>query len=275
MPKHGPRSRVIACASMLMLGLSATLALSKPLDERAEVAAAALAPLRALIHSDARGLCDAFVPKVAARLAPVTSAQGGCVKRVKALQAEAQPLDTQQRDALRRIRVTHVTLKGNQAIAMIGFDFPLSLTRTNGKWRIATPAAVHLVPCGQWLVRGGTCASGGKVLALAFMTIVRQHGAGRISRIPVPPAVQHAGGRELREFKEGRSVALQTGCLACHRIDEDGNRGPGRPLTHIGSQLSEREIRHALIDPRAPMPSFKELPHRRRHALIRFLTLLK
>jgi hypothetical protein len=93
--------------------------------------------------------------------------------------------------------------------------------------------------------------------------------------IPAPPAVRRAGGRELREFKKGRTAFAAAGCLACHRIGENGNHGPGRALTHIGSQLTERQIRHALVDPTAPMPSFKALPRHKLHALVRFLSLLR
>lgn len=70
-------------------------------------------------------------------------------------------------------------------------------------------------------------------------------------------------------------VAAATGCIACHRIDDQGNHGPGLPLTHIGSKLNEREIRRALRDPHAPMPSFKGMPHHKLSALIRFLSLLR
>lgn len=91
----------------------------------------------------------------------------------------------------------------------------------------------------------------------------------------MPPAVRRTGGRELREFKEGRAVAAQTGCLACHRIGEAGNRRPGGPLGHIGSKLTARQIRHALVDPKAPMPSFKGLPRHKLHVLVRFLSLLR
>jgi hypothetical protein len=90
-----------------------------------------------------------------------------------------------------------------------------------------------------------------------------------------PPAVRRAGGGALREFKEGRAAVAASGCLACHRIGEKGNRGPGPPLTRIGSELTEREIRRALIDPRAPMPSFRGLPPENLHVMIRFLSLLR
>jgi mono/diheme cytochrome c family protein len=95
------------------------------------------------------------------------------------------------------------------------------------------------------------------------------------SAIAAPPAVKRAGGRELAEFKLGRTVMAQSGCLACHRIGGEGNRRPGRPLTNIGSVLSRRAIEHALVDPSAPMPSFKHLPAARFKALVEFLSELR
>lgn len=93
--------------------------------------------------------------------------------------------------------------------------------------------------------------------------------------VPAPPAVRRAGGRELREFRAGRRVTAASGCEACHRIGSQGNRGPGPSLTHVGARLSARQIRHALFAPKPPMPSFRGLPHRKLHALVRFLSLLR
>jgi mono/diheme cytochrome c family protein len=75
--------------------------------------------------------------------------------------------------------------------------------------------------------------------------------------IPVPAAVRRAGRRVVDEFKAGRSVLGRSGCLACHRLDGQGNAGPGPNLAHVGSRLSVRELERALLDPRAPMPSFR------------------
>lgn len=93
--------------------------------------------------------------------------------------------------------------------------------------------------------------------------------------IPPPPSVMRAGGRQLAEFKQGRAVTVESGCLACHRIGSEGNTGPGPALTHIGSKLSPHEIEHALIDPSAPMPSFKHLPRAKFKAVVEFLSDLR
>lgn len=93
--------------------------------------------------------------------------------------------------------------------------------------------------------------------------------------IPPPPSVVHAGGRQLAEFEQGRTVTAQSGCLACHRIGSQGNTGPGPALTHIGSKLSLHGIGHALIDPSAPMPSFRHLPRAKFRAVVQFLSELR
>ena len=96
-------------------------------------------------------------------------------------------------------------------------------------------------------------------------------GGPTLIAVSPPPAVVHAGGRQLAEFEQGRMVTAQSGCLACHRIGQNGNYGPGPDLTHIGSKLSVRGIEHAIIDPTAPMPSFKNLPAAKFKAAVTFL----
>lgn len=95
--------------------------------------------------------------------------------------------------------------------------------------------------------------------------------------IPVAPpsAVSRAGGRTLAQFYLGRSVAAQSGCLACHRIGAAGNRGPGPDLTNVGSMLAPRGIERAILNPTAPMPSFRHLPKAKLRALVTFLSLLR
>lgn len=93
--------------------------------------------------------------------------------------------------------------------------------------------------------------------------------------IEAPPAAARAGGERLAEFKIGRTVAAQSGCLACHRIGYAGNRGPGPDLTHVGSLLTGVGITRAILHPTAPMPSFSHIPAAKLHALVIFLSLLR
>jgi hypothetical protein len=91
----------------------------------------------------------------------------------------------------------------------------------------------------------------------------------------IPVAVSRAGGPALAQFYLGRRVAAQSGCLACHRIGAAGNRGPGPDLTNIGSTLSSHAIERAILNPTAPMPSFRHLPKAKLRALVTFLSLLR
>lgn len=61
------------------------------------------------------------------------------------------------------------------------------------------------------------------------------------------------------QYEAGKQVAAQTGCLACHKLGENGNAGPGPELTHIADRLPAAGIAATLINPTAPMPSFKSL----------------
>lgn len=118
------------------------------------------------------------------------------------------------------------------------------------------------------------CIGGGALSGVVAKAAVDTGGPFELS-VPPPPAVRRAGGRELHEFLEGRKAVAKIGCLACHRIGDEGNRRPGRPLTYVGSRLTARQIRHVLLHPRSPMPSFRGLPRNVLHAMVRFLTMLR
>ncbi len=76
-------------------------------------------------------------------------------------------------------------------------------------------------------------------------------------------------------LEKGKLVAAQSGCLACHKIGENGNDGPGPHLTDIGDKLEPAAIRRTLENPTAPMPSFRNLPEDKKTALVDFLASLK
>jgi menaquinol-cytochrome c reductase cytochrome b/c subunit len=65
--------------------------------------------------------------------------------------------------------------------------------------------------------------------------------------------------QQVAVFNAGKVVVGESGCLACHQIGDNGNNGPGPPLTHIGSKLRPQAIASTLRNPTAPMPSFKGL----------------
>jgi ubiquinol-cytochrome c reductase cytochrome b subunit/menaquinol-cytochrome c reductase cytochrome b/c subunit len=70
-------------------------------------------------------------------------------------------------------------------------------------------------------------------------------------------------------------VVAQSGCLACHKIGENGNDGPGPELTHIAERVPKEAIARTLINPTAPMPSFKNLPPEKFDAMVDFLGTLR
>jgi mono/diheme cytochrome c family protein len=60
------------------------------------------------------------------------------------------------------------------------------------------------------------------------------------------------------QFEKGRAVTAASGCLACHKIGENGGT-LGPKLTVIGDKLGKDAIARTLVNPTAPMPSFAGL----------------
>ena len=114
------------------------------------------------------------------------------------------------------------------------------------------------------------------IVAMAFLTYEGAN-AGPPTQIdmPTPLAVKQQGPSAVAEFNAGRAVAAQSGCLACHKIGDNGNDGPGPPLTEIGSRLARAGIAQTLINPTTPMPSFKNLEPEKFSALVTFLSQLQ
>ncbi len=117
------------------------------------------------------------------------------------------------------------------------------------------------------------------IFVIGAMALLTYQGANAGSptaiEMPTPAAVVQAGGHELAEYEAGRKVVAQSGCLACHKIGDNGNSGPGPELTHIASRLPGPGIARTLVNPTAPMPSFKNLPPKKFAAAVYFLSQLK
>jgi menaquinol-cytochrome c reductase cytochrome b/c subunit len=90
-----------------------------------------------------------------------------------------------------------------------------------------------------------------------------------------PQRIVRAGGATLAEYEAGRAVVAQSGCLACHKLGENGNDGPGPNLTNIADRLPATGIARTLVNPTAPMPTFKNLPRNKFKAAVAFLSQLK
>ncbi len=83
---------------------------------------------------------------------------------------------------------------------------------------------------------------------------------------------------QVQVFRAGELVVGESGCGACHEIGDNGNNGPGPPLTHIGSKRLPGAIAATLRNPTAPMPSFANLAHQsptKFRDLVEFLSMLQ
>ena len=114
------------------------------------------------------------------------------------------------------------------------------------------------------------------IVAMAYLTY-KGDTAGTPDALELSPskAVVENGPAALATWNEGRLAVAQTGCEACHTIGGNGNVGPGPPLTNIGSRLPSGGIARTLVNPTAPMPSFKNLPAKKFNAIVDFLSTLK
>jgi mono/diheme cytochrome c family protein len=103
------------------------------------------------------------------------------------------------------------------------------------------------------------------IVAMGYLTFMGAEAGSPNSIDMVVPA----------NLEKGKLVAAQSGCLACHKIGENGNDGPGPHLSNIGNVLEKGAIRRTLENPTAPMPSFRGLPEDKKSALVDFLASLK
>jgi ubiquinol-cytochrome c reductase cytochrome b subunit/menaquinol-cytochrome c reductase cytochrome b/c subunit len=114
------------------------------------------------------------------------------------------------------------------------------------------------------------------IAAMAFLTYSGANaGSPTAIELATPKAVAQNGGVQLREYEEGKEVVAQSGCEACHKIGDNGNAGPGPELTNIASRIPRQAIARTLVNPTAPMPSFKNLPPKKFQAVVAFLSDLK
>jgi ubiquinol-cytochrome c reductase cytochrome b subunit/menaquinol-cytochrome c reductase cytochrome b/c subunit len=113
---------------------------------------------------------------------------------------------------------------------------------------------------------------------LACVLAVALGGCGGDDTTQTTPTVTSSTGRATaapEQIAAGARVVTDSGCLACHRIGARGNSGPGSNLDGIGGRMSQTAIRRSLIDARAPMPSFRQLPRDRFDALVAYLSSLR
>lgn len=114
------------------------------------------------------------------------------------------------------------------------------------------------------------------ICAMAYLTYEGANaGTPTALTIATPATVTQQGPAAVKEFEQGRLAIAASGCEACHKIGDNGNPGPGPDLTHIASRLPGPGIARTLVNPTAPMPSFKNLPPEKFTAIVYFLSQLK
>jgi quinol---cytochrome c reductase cytochrome c subunit, bacillus type len=102
------------------------------------------------------------------------------------------------------------------------------------------------------------------IVAMAYLTLLGAS-AGSATDIEMEVAPQ---------YEEGRQVAAQSGCLACHLFGDNGNDGPGPELTHIGEKIPRAAIIRSLEVGPGIMPSYRDFPPEKLDAVADFLASL-
>jgi menaquinol-cytochrome c reductase cytochrome b/c subunit len=114
------------------------------------------------------------------------------------------------------------------------------------------------------------------IIAMAFLTYSGANtGSPNSVSLPPPSGISQSA---KATFTAGEIVVGESGCEACHTIGDNGNNGPGPPLTHIGSMLRPGAIASTLRNPTAPMPSFRGLAEqnpKKFQNLVDFLSMLQ
>jgi menaquinol-cytochrome c reductase cytochrome b/c subunit len=114
------------------------------------------------------------------------------------------------------------------------------------------------------------------IAAMAFLTYEGANaGSPTAIEAATPAALIRTGGVALAEYERGKAGVAQSGCLGCHKLGDNGNNGPGPELTHVGSRIPRQGIARTLVNPTAPMPSYKHLPPQKFNAIVNFLSQQK
>jgi quinol---cytochrome c reductase cytochrome c subunit, bacillus type len=102
------------------------------------------------------------------------------------------------------------------------------------------------------------------IIAMAYLTYLGAT-AGSPTEIDLKVAPQ---------YEAGKQVVAQSGCLACHKIgDNGGTLGP--ELTDIGAKLPAQGIARTLVNPSGIMPRYNSLPPEKFNEAVKFLASLQ
>lgn len=102
------------------------------------------------------------------------------------------------------------------------------------------------------------------IVAMAYLTFLGAT-AGSPTEIEMDVAPRYEAGKE---------VVAGAGCLACHKIGENGNDSLGPDLTHVGSEVPRAAILRSVEIGPGIMPSFRDLPQKKLNELADFLASL-
>jgi Cytochrome C oxidase, cbb3-type, subunit III len=161
------------------------------------------------------------------------------------------------------VRVVNNVFVSGMNATLAGRTFDTAPTVT---WRSANGAIIKTVSGREPGVGGSAWGSGPSIADRGTPNLVTLKPPSGLSR------------SQRATFRAGAALVEESGCEGCHEIGDNGNNGPGPPLTHIGATLRPGAISAALRDPTAPMPSFKDLAQtspKKFRALVEFLRMLK
>ena len=117
------------------------------------------------------------------------------------------------------------------------------------------------------------------IAAMGYLTYLgAAAGAPTAIDMATPASVKAQGPKVVAQFEAGKQIVAQSGCLACHKIGENGNDGPGPELTDIADRVPGQAIARTLVNPTAPMPSFAALKQndpKKFQNMVAFLSQLK
>ena len=77
------------------------------------------------------------------------------------------------------------------------------------------------------------------------------------------------------QYEAGKEVVAQSGCLACHKIGDNGNGTLGPDLTEIGARIPRNAILRSLEAGPGIMPSFQDFSQKKLDQISDFLASLK
>jgi menaquinol-cytochrome c reductase cytochrome b/c subunit len=102
------------------------------------------------------------------------------------------------------------------------------------------------------------------IIAMGYLTYL-----GAIGGSPTEVEMQVS-----KKYEAGKEVVAGAGCLACHKLGENGNNGPGPELTEIGARLPRNAIARSLEVGPSIMPSYAGLSPQKFQALTAYLASL-